>query len=275
MSFRRVLGVSLLVLASTVARVDGAAADGPCAPASCAQPQERTTTIDLRGHAQTLHLYGPADGIPVVVASGDGGWIHLGPHVAEVLAGRGYAVTGFDAKAYLSSFTSWSGGSLRPEDEPGDFQRLIAFAAHGTGRKVLLVGVSEGAGLSVLAATDPATRRLLRGVVGLGLGDVNELAWRWRDAIIYATKGNPREPSFSAASLVARMAPLPFAMIHSSRDEFVPVTEATAVMARAAEPKRLWIVQASNHRFSGNHPEFERTLLEALDWIHSQPAEMP
>ena len=45
-------------------------------------------------------------GAPVIVSSGDGGWIHLGPHVAEILAARGYFVVGFDVKAYLESFTA-------------------------------------------------------------------------------------------------------------------------------------------------------------------------
>lgn len=38
-----------------------------------------------------------------------------------------------------------------------------------------LIGVSEGAGLSVLAATDPETKALVSGVIGLGLPDLNEL----------------------------------------------------------------------------------------------------
>ena len=61
------------------------------------QPQD---AIDLRGRAQTLHLYGPRTGEPVIVSSGDGGWIHLGPHIASFLASRGFFVVGFDVKAY-------------------------------------------------------------------------------------------------------------------------------------------------------------------------------
>jgi hypothetical protein len=40
------------------------------------------------------------------------------------------------------------------------------------------VGVPGGAGLSVLAATEPDTKRLIAGALGLGLPDVNDLAWR-------------------------------------------------------------------------------------------------
>ena len=46
----------------------------------------------LRGHAQTVRLYGTRGGTPVVVSSGDGGWMHLGPRVADVLAAKGYFV---------------------------------------------------------------------------------------------------------------------------------------------------------------------------------------
>ena len=69
------------------------------------QAQTREAII-IRGHAQSLRLYGTRGGAPVIVSSGDGGWIHLGPHVAEVLAAKGFFVVGFDVKAYLESFTS-------------------------------------------------------------------------------------------------------------------------------------------------------------------------
>ena len=91
---------------------------------------------------------------PVIVSSGDGGWIHLGPHVAELLAANGFFVVGFDVKAYLERFTSGK-TTLRPEDEPSDYKVIADFAARGTSQKPILIGVSEGAGLSVLAATDP------------------------------------------------------------------------------------------------------------------------
>src|SRR6186997_1853584 len=114
-------------------------------------------TISLRGHSQTLHLYGRRGAPPVIVSSGDGGWIHLGPQVAEVLAAKGFFVVGFDVKAYLESFTTGK-STLRPDDEPGDFKVLADYAARGATERPILIGVSEGAGLSVLAATDPATR---------------------------------------------------------------------------------------------------------------------
>lgn len=237
-----------------------------CALAPRAAQSQTTETITIRGHTQSLRLYGARGGPPVVVSSGDGGWIHLGPHVAEVLASRGFFVVGFDVKAYLESFTSGK-ATLRPEDEPGDFKALADFAARGAWQKPVLVGVSEGAGLSVLAATDPQTKRSIAGVLGVGLPDLNELGWRWRDSLIYVTHGVPKEPTFRAAAVVDRVAPTPFAAIHSTRDEFVSVADIRRVFDAAKEPKRLWIVKASDHRFSDNLAEFDRRLAEAIAWV--------
>jgi type IV secretory pathway VirJ component len=232
---------------------------------------QSTDTIRLRGHEITLHLYGARGDAPVIVSSGDGGWLHLGPQVATLLASRGYFVVGFDVKAYLESFTSGS-TTLRTQDVPDDFRTLVGYAARGATAKPVLVGVSEGAGLSVLAAGEPKTKALIGGVVALGLPDVNELGWRWKDAVIYITHGVPKEPTFSARDFVAAVAPLPLAAIHSTNDEFVPVSQARELLARAGHPSNLWVVTARDHRFSDNRLEFEERLTEAFTWIaQNQP----
>jgi pimeloyl-ACP methyl ester carboxylesterase len=229
------------------------------------QPEQR---IALRGRDQTLHVLGSPRGQPVIVSSGDGGWIHLAPHVADVLARTGFYVVGFDTRAYLASFTSGP-TTLRVEDEPQDYRRLAQFAQAPTSRKPILIGVSEGAGLSVLAATDPQTKSTVSGVIALGLPEVNELGWRWRDSVIYFTHKVPNEPTFRASAIVANIAPLPFAAIHSTHDEFVPLVDIQRLVTRAAEPKKLWIVNASDHRFSDNLTEFDRRLVEAIQWIQA------
>jgi alpha-beta hydrolase superfamily lysophospholipase len=243
-----------LAAAAILISVDGSAA-------------ESLDTVTLRGHPQTLHLYGSREsGYPVIVSSGDGGWMHLGPHVAQFLASKGFFVVGFDARAYLESFTSRT-NTLQPSDEPADYRMLIEYAARGTSKKPILIGVSEGGGLSVLAAADPETKREIAGVIGLGLPDLNELGWRLKDAVIYVTHGLPNEPQFSTAAIAARVAPVPLAAIHSTHDEFVPVGDVQKVIDAAREPKRLWVVDASNHRFSSNLPEFEHRLTDAVAWI--------
>lgn len=229
---------------------------------------EVTDTVFLRGRPQHVRIYGTRGvGDPVIVSSGDGGWIHLAPQVASLLAGRGFFVVGFDSRAYLESFTSGS-STLGPDQEPEDYRVLIDYAARGTTRKPILVGVSEGAGLSVLAAVNPQVKASIGGVIALGLPDLNELGWHWRDAIIYVTHGAPNEPRFSTRAVASRVAPMPLAAIHATGDEYVPLAEVRHVMDAAQEPKRLWIVQACDHRFSDNPEELGRSLLDAIAWVH-------
>jgi len=73
------------------------------------------TPFEIRGKTLELHLYGTRGGPPVVLASGDGGWLHLAPECAGILAARGYFVVGLDTKEYLSAFTSHT-ETLRPAD---------------------------------------------------------------------------------------------------------------------------------------------------------------
>lgn len=231
---------------------------------------QTTEKLVLRGKVQTLQLYGPRDGDPVIVSSGDGGWIHLGPRVAALLGARGFFVVGFDCKSYLESFTSGT-STLSTADVPADYRELLKYAGAKSMKKPLLIGVSEGAALSLLAATEPATKAMVSGVIGLGLGNRNELGWRWKDAMIYLTHGVPNEPTFSTLQMAGRLAPVPLAVINSTHDEFVPAGEVEAIMAAADNPKRLWMIDAADHRFSNRQEEFAQRLDSALEWIRQNP----
>jgi dienelactone hydrolase len=227
------------------------------------------TTVDLRGHALKLVALGPEDGAPAIVASGDGGWVHLGPDVASRLATRGFHVLGLDTRAYLSSFTKGS-QTLRPEDVPGDVSRLVDAARGARDLPVLLVGVSEGAGLEVLAASDPSLQPRLLGVIALGLPRQNELGWRFRDSLIYLTHKTPNEPTFDSGDYVDRLGPVPLAVLHSTHDEYVPLSDVEALMKSPGGTKRLWVIAASNHRFSDDGGELDRCLDEALAWVRAR-----
>jgi dienelactone hydrolase len=227
---------------------------------------ESLSSITLRGNDQQLYLYGSRGGVPVILSSGDLGWAGLVTHVAEFLSNHGYFIVGFNSRAYLSSFTTKT-SALKPQDVPLDYKALIDFGARDGSSRPILAGVSEGAGLSVLAATDPEVRTAVRGVLGLGLPDQNELGWKWQDFTIWITKKTPNEPSFMVEDIIARMSPAPLAEIHSTHDEFLPLEQAKAIFARAGEPKKMWVIEAANHRFSNNRVELNRVLLEALEWI--------
>ncbi len=222
----------------------------------------------VRGRPQQIHLYGVKGGVPVILSSGDLGWAGLVVQVADFLASEGYYVIGFNTKAYLASFTSRS-TSLSPKDVPDDYSVLIEYARQTSAAKPILAGISEGAGLSVLAATKPNVKYSIQGILGLGLPDQNELGWKWQDFTIWITKKSPNEPGFMVEDFISSVSPLPLAEIHSTHDEFLPLEKAKAMFSLAGDPKKMWVIEASNHRFSDNRDELRRCILEALRWIHN------
>ena len=240
------------------------------AGASAARAQS-SHPLTIRGHEQILHLSGPSNGEPVIVSSGDGGWIHLGPHVAEMLAARGFFVVGFDAKAYLASFTT-DQSALRPSEEPADYQASSNSRRQQQAGSRFSIGVSEGAGLSVLAATDPDTQGASsRGVVGLGLPDLNELGWRWKDSLIYLTHRRAERADVQRRrhrrrrrAAAAGGHPLDARRVRAAG------RHRSASSRTRAEPKRLWIVEA--RRITGSATtcaEFDARLLEAIEWVRA------
>jgi virulence protein VirJ len=241
----------------------------PLLSAAAGAAPPATEVLTIRGHQIKLRVYGVRGGPVAVVASGDGGWMHLGPDVAAFLSSQGHFVVGLDSKEYLSSFTK-GGTTLGTADVPGDFATLVEYASRGASVPPVLIGVSEGAALAVLAAASEATKSKVAGVIGLGLPEKAELGWRFRDSVIYVTKGVPREPLFSTAELIGKVSPLPMVAIHSTRDEFVGVDEIQRVMSRALEPKQLWLIDAEDHRFTGREQELKAKLLDAMAWIKAQ-----
>ena len=65
-------------------------------------------------------------------------------------------------------------------------------------------------------------------------------------------------------------APLPLYMIQSSKDEYVPKAEYERLNARAREPKKLVLIDASNHRFTDKRPELRAAYAAGLAWIAQQ-----
>jgi hypothetical protein len=233
---------------------------------SCSAAAQTSAHLTIRGQSQELHLYGAPGNPPIILGSGDLGWAGLVVHVAEFFSKCGYYVLGINSKSYLTGFTGKT-SALSPEDVQKDYGTLIEYARGSNTTAPILAGVSEGAGLSVLAATDPKVKQGIRGILALGLPDQNELGWKWQDFTIWITKKPPNEPGFRVSDIINKVSPVPLAEIHATHDEFLSIDKAKEMIAKAAEPKRMWIIEADNHRFSNARDELDRILLEALAWI--------
>jgi fermentation-respiration switch protein FrsA (DUF1100 family) len=68
------------------------------------------------------------------------------------------------------------------------------------------------------------------------------------------------------------VSPVPLYMIQSIKDEYVPKAEYERLDASAREPKKLVLIDASNHRFTDKRPELRAAYAAGLGWIARQRA---
>jgi pimeloyl-ACP methyl ester carboxylesterase len=250
----RKLAILALVIAGTLSGTRAHAA------------QPGYNSIDIRGKAQEVY-YVPTRVTPalgtILFSPGDGGWRGIAIDWAQKMSLWGYDVYGIDTTHYLESLGSKSG--LRPEEVTADYAEL-ANKLVSPNTPVMLVGWSEGASLSLLAAlgTDAKPSRFSALVV-IGMPEVGILGWKWKDALTWVTKKMPEEPQFRASDYIPRLR-VPFLILRSSQDAYTTAESAQHQLAAAAPPKRLVTVQSDNHRFSSNRDGFFRELQAALEW---------
>ena len=194
--------------------------------------------------------------------------------MAEFLRDAGYVVIGLNAREYLAVFTTRSGGHLLPSDVPKDYSMLADFLRkNGLLRAPVIVsGVSEGAGLAVLAAAASANHSWIRGVITMGLPGTVELAWRWSDFTSWITKRDSGEPSFLPKDFLPAVSPLPLCMIQSTHDEYVTERDYRQLEASARPPEKLALIEAANHRFTDKIDELRNQYLGGLAWTATAPA---
>jgi alpha-beta hydrolase superfamily lysophospholipase len=256
---RRLFAAVLLVLATT----------DLIAGSTVGQP----ATFNLRGKSLTLTIYRPT-GTPkgtVIMGSGDVGWVGLGVTLAEFLSGEGYIVVGLNVRQYLSTFTVGK-SHLEVTDPPADYFALSEWMRANSllVQPVIVSGMSEGAALAVLAASSPKNHAWLTGAITMGIPPQAELAWRWTDFTSWITKSETREPSFAPKDFIGSISPLPLVMLQSKKDEYVPEAEFRLQEAMAKPPKKLVLIDASNHRFTDRRQQLMAEYLSALAWIKGQ-----
>jgi len=226
--------------------------------------------LPLRGHVMALTIYqpsGPPTGT-IIMGSGDVGWVGLAVARAQELSADGYVVVGVNVREYLSAFTA-KGTHLTPADIGHDFAELARFlrARGELFTPAVLSGVSEGAGIVVVAAAAPENHEWVTGVITMGLPRTSEIAWHWSDFTSWITRKDAAEPSVDAVDYLAAIAPVPLVMIQSRKDEYVSEADYRGMVGAAREPKKLILIDASNHRFTDRLPELRRGYAEGLAWI--------
>ena len=220
--------------------------------------------VTLNGFPVTLHLARPL-ALPsrplLIYATGDGGWRGKDLDVFRHLAAWGYAVAGFSAPEYVKHLQGLD-QTTTPAMLASDYAEIIDTArielSVPASTAVILVGVSRGAGLSVVAAGQATIQPSLEGVVVVGLTKEEEhVRWRRRR----------QQTQLEIYDYLPRLADLPIAVIQSTRDNYLPADQARTLFGSDTDRRQFHAIDAKNHSFSNARPLLYDTLRASLEWV--------
>jgi type IV secretory pathway VirJ component len=265
----------------------------PSAPqtrvARSAAPKVSTTLVMLHGQPLELHVAAPAQATataaaanPIVLyASGDGGWFGAAVDMFKQIADAGFPVVGFSSKAFLK-IQRPHGGLVNATQLAADYEAIVTQARAALGQSdssgVVLTGWSRGAGFAVLAASVSSARANLAGIIAIGLGPGEDLTVTAADDDgsddgAGDDDGQPNQTGgsgqFDTYATIARLGPLACAVIQASHDNYLPAAAARKLFGPDTDRRRLYAIDARNHRFTGGKAAFNAALIDALNWIVS------
>ncbi len=266
----RTLAVPAIVLAIAAA---GCAHRGPVLDPTRTAVYSRPIT--LYGHPLDVHLARPRGILPLrpllLYATGDGGFRGNDKRLFQELASFGYPVAGFSARTYLKNL-GYVADTTTPEKLARDYEALIDFAERAlmlpANTPVVLVGLSRGAGLSVVAAGQPRLERRVAGVVAIALTKEEEYVQHWRLRRGKLPPGTPRRELVEIDTYeYLHQLPSPVAVIQSTHDWYLPARQARERFGPDTATRRLSAIDAVDHSFAGGRDEMYRQTRNSLDWI--------
>lgn len=251
-------------------------------------PFELETPAGDRLHGTLLPADRPGRRPTVFVCHGFKGFQEWGffPHVAELLAARGFTAVRFN----------FSGGGMRPGDElvtdleafrratfSRDLDELLwlldelprLYPEQIDAERIGLFGHSRGGGTAVLAAGRERWRDRLGALVTWAAVSTFDRAsaeekalWRERGELPVVNARTGQELALGVEvlddleanrerldiRLAADRRRAPWLIVHGVEDESVPVDEAHHLAEAAAEPSELLEIEAAGHTFEVRHP---------------------
>jgi hypothetical protein len=234
----------------------------------------------LRVHAADTRVADSGARPLIVYATGDRGWAGKDLDVYRHLVAWGYPVAGFDAHDYVKHLGP--SGTTTPDRVASDYGAIIAAARTALDLQdavpVVLVGVSRGADLSVVAAGQPHVRDHLSGVVAVALTREEEYV-KWFRRHLHASKRAAAAPSgdsvVSAPDIVQlyeylpRLHDVPITVIQSTRDNYLPAAEARVLFGPDTVVRHFVSIDAHNHSFAGAREELYAAMHGALERLIS------
>jgi poly(3-hydroxybutyrate) depolymerase len=210
----------------------------------------------------------------VVFASGDSGLKGISMSVFQHLADRGdHYVVGYSSRD-VTARAEESGQRVPYAQAVGNIRWIIGQAKEKLGlpasAPVIVSGISRGANMVVLAASDSTMRSRLVGAVAIALT-------REFDHVGFPEGTRPPrwvqlddQQRIQTYPAITRFRAVPVAIIQSTNDSYVPSAESRQLLGPDTPTRRLYEVESSNHSFAGAEDELLRALDDALNWIASR-----
>jgi hypothetical protein len=229
------------------------------------------TTIVLNGHPLDLHFanaHAPASRPLLVYATGDGGWHRKDLDTYHRLVSLDYPIVGFDAHDYVTHL------GRRTETTPArlaaDYLHIIRTARSALSlepdRPVVLVGVSRGAGLSIVAAGQRLLRPSIAGVLAVALTREEEYVVWFKRLRLGGPRATHRE-MVETYEYLPLLGTLPVAVIQSTHDHYLPAAEARTLFGPDNDHRRFDPIESRNHSFSDVRATLYARIEASLDWI--------
>jgi len=211
----------------------------------------------------------------ILYATSDGGWSGTSKALFRHLAERGYPLVGISSRNYLKG-VGRDREFITPDRLAEDLASIIATAKRDLNlpdaTPTILVGMSRGAGLMVVAAAQQALQPRPAGAVALSLTRETDyvrhhLMWRRRSAKRAAsTMADGRVLTYPRLKSAFDM---PIAVIQSTHDRYLPAAEARVLFGPDTGARRFIEVESRSHGFGGARDAMFRELDGALDWVES------
>lgn len=191
----------------------------------------------------------------VLHLTGDSGRHGLDLEIFTAVSRWGYPIAVLASPDWIETLID--GGATR-ESLARDLDTVARAASRATGvpesERVVLLGLSRGAGLAVEAAADDALRDRLRGVVALGLCPREE---RVR---VTGRAGSPYRDK-------ALLSDLPLEVIQSSHDHYLSAAGARTAFGPDTDQHVLHPIEADSHTFVGGREALLEQLRRSLDRV--------
>jgi len=236
------------------------------------------TQVTLDGHPFDLRLSQPVQPYShqalIVYATGDGGWLGLGTDIFEWLATWNYPVVGYSSRNYIHHLGySSADETTTPRRLARDYESMIAFAEDKLGlpasTQVILVGLSRGAGLSVVVAGSGVLDHRLAGLLAIALTKEEEHVVRLRTRPAAGGAVAPKRESVMIETYryLNRSVPFPVMVLQSTHDGYLPADEARILFGPDTELRRLRAVESANHGFRNGCQTLYQDAKDAIEWI--------